>query len=195
MAQQKTQIEYINVDDLKAYERNARTHSDEQIKQVAESIKEFGFTNPVLIDEHNELIAGHGRTLAAKSICMKKVPAIRLKGLTDAQKKALRIADNQLALNAGWDEELLRIELGELQDVDFNLDVMGFSEEELDALLLAEIPAQIENDETVDDESPQSQLVFKVTCETRDELERLKELTGADDNSCQASVLLEYIKQ
>ena len=72
MAQQKTQIEYINVDDLKAYERNARTHSDEQIKQVAESIKEFGFTNPVLIDEHNELIAGHGRTLAAKSICMKE---------------------------------------------------------------------------------------------------------------------------
>ena len=71
---------------------------------------------------------------------------------------------------------------------------MGFSEEELDALLLAEIPTQIENDETVDDESPQSQLVFKVTCETRDELERLKELTGADDNSCQASVLLEYIK-
>lgn len=195
MAQQKTQIEYINVDDLKAYERNARTHSDEQIKQVAESIKEFGFTNPVLIDENNELIAGHGRTLAAKSIGMKEVPAIRLKGLTDAQKKALRIADNQLALNSRWDEELLRIELGELQDVDFNLDVMGFSEEELDALLLAEIPAQIENDETVDDESPQSQLVFKVTCETRDELERLKELTGADDNSCQASVLLEYIKQ
>ena len=130
--------------------------------------------------------------MAAKSIGMKEVPAIRLKGLTDAQKKALRIADNQLALNSGWDEELLRIELGELQDVDFNLDVMGFSEEELDALLLAEIPAQIE---TVDDESPQSQLVFKITCETRDELERLKELTGADDNSCQASVLLEYIKQ
>ena len=88
MAQQKTQIEYINVDDLKAYERNARTHSDEQIKQVAESIKEFGFTNPVLIDEHNELIAGHGRTLAAKSIGMKEVPAIRLKGLTASSHRA-----------------------------------------------------------------------------------------------------------
>lgn len=135
MAQQKTQIEYVNVDDLKAYERNARTHSDEQIKQVAESIKEFGFTNPVLIDENNEIIAGHGRTMAAKSIGMKEVPAIRLNGLTAAQKKALRIADNQLALNAGWDEELLRIELGELQELDFNLDVMGFSDEELDLLL------------------------------------------------------------
>ena len=135
MAQQKTQIEYINVDDLKAYERNARTHSDEQVKQVAGSIKEFGFTNPVLIDENNELIAGHGRTMAAKSIGMKEVPAIRLKGLTAAQKKALRIADNQLALNAGWNEELLRIELGELQELDFNLDVMGFSDEELDLLL------------------------------------------------------------
>ena len=135
MAQQKTQIEYVNVDDLKAYERNARTHSDEQVKQVAESIKEFGFTNPVLIDEYNELIAGHGRTAGAKLLGMKEVPAIRLNGLTDAQKKALRIADNQLALNAGWDEELLRIELGELQELDFNLDVMGFSDEELDLLL------------------------------------------------------------
>lgn len=135
MRQEKTKIEYINVDDLKAYERNARTHSDEQVQQVAESIKEFGFTNPVLIDENNELIAGHGRSMAAKSIGMKEVPAIRLKGLTNAQKKALRIADNQLALNAGWDEELLRIELGELQELDFNLDVMGFSDEELDLLL------------------------------------------------------------
>lgn len=135
MRQEKTQIEYVSVDNLKAYERNARTHSDEQVQQVAESIKEFGFTNPVLIDENNELIAGHGRTMAAKSIGMKEVPAIRLKGLTAAQKKALRIADNQLALNAGWDEELLRIELGELQELDFNLDVMGFSDEELDLLL------------------------------------------------------------
>lgn len=118
MRQEKTQIEYVSVDNLKAYERNARTHSDEQVQQVAESIKEFGFTNPVLIDENNELIAGHGRTMAAKSIGMKEVPAIRLKGLTAAQKKALRIADNQLALNAGWDEELLRIELGELQELD-----------------------------------------------------------------------------
>ena len=146
MAQQKTQIEYLNVDDLKAYERNARTHSDEQIKQVAESIKEFGFTNPVLIDEHNELIAGHGRTMAAKSIGMKEVPAIRLKGLTAAQKKALRIADNQLALNAGWDEELLRIELGELQELDFNLDVMGFSDEEPDLLLAG--TGSIDDDES-----------------------------------------------
>lgn len=105
--------------------------------QVVESIREFGFTNPVLIDEENVLIAGHGRTLAAKSMGLTEVPAIRLKGLSDAQKKALRIADNQIALNAGWDEEMLRLELAELNDLDFELDLLGFSEDELDTFLTA----------------------------------------------------------
>lgn len=131
----KRKLEYIDVNELKAYKRNARTHSDEQIQQVVESIKEFGFTNPVLIDENNELIAGHGRTEAAKSLGMKEVPAIRLVGLSETQKKALRIADNQIALNAGWDEELLSLELEEIRLDDFDLDLLGFSLDELDSFL------------------------------------------------------------
>lgn len=130
-------VEYIDIVDLIAYKRNARTHSDEQIEQICQSIKEFGFTNPVLVDEKNELIAGHGRTEAARRLGMTEVPAIRLVGLSETQKKALRIADNQLALNAGWDDELLRIELEEIKTEDFDLDLLGFSLDELDAILTA----------------------------------------------------------
>ena len=131
----KMKIEEINLNDLKEYGRNARTHSSEQIEQLKRSITEFGFTNPVLIDEHNVLIAGHGRCAAARALRMEKVPCIRLNGLSEAQRKALRIADNQLALNAGWDEELLKIELAELQSEDFDLDLLGFSLEEIENLL------------------------------------------------------------
>lgn len=135
-------IEEIKLSDLKEYGRNARTHSAEQIEQLKRSITEFGFTNPVLIDEQNVLIAGHGRLSAARALKMEKVPCIRLTGLSEAQRKALRIADNQLALNAGWDEELLKIELVELQDMDFDLDLVGFSLDEVEAILTGESPAQ-----------------------------------------------------
>lgn len=128
-------IEELPIDDLKAYARNARTHSEEQVQQIARSITEYGFTNPVLIDENNEIIAGHGRTAAARLLRMAAVPAIRLDGLSEAQKKALRIADNQLALNAGWDDEMLRLELEEIQAMDFDLDLIGFSLDELDEIL------------------------------------------------------------
>ena len=131
MATEKTKLEYIRLDALKEYERNTRTHSHEQVEQIKRSITEFGFTNPVLVDEDNVLIAGHGRTTAARALGMKEVPAIRLKNLTEAQRKALRIADNQLALNAGWDEELLRVELAELKTEDFDLDLCGFNTDEL----------------------------------------------------------------
>lgn len=149
---EKLRVEYINIEDLKAYERNARTHSDEQIEQLCDSIREFGFTNPVLIDELGELIAGHGRTEAAKRLGMKSVPAIRLSNLSPEQIKALRIADNQLALNAGWDEELLRTELAELKDFDFNLAIVGFSDEELDLLLTSE-EVQTDSEEANDERS------------------------------------------
>lgn len=129
------EIILIKIDELKEYGKNARTHTAEQVAQVAASIKEFGFTNPVLIDESNEIIAGHGRTASARSIGMTEVPAIRLEGLTDAQKRALRIADNKLALNSGWDNDLLSEELEALKFEDFNIDVVGFSSEELDELL------------------------------------------------------------
>lgn len=128
-------IEYMDVAALHAYGRNARTHSAEQIEQLRASIREFGFTNPVLIDEAGELIAGHGRTAAATAEGLKQVPAIRLLGLSDQQKKALRIADNQLALNAGWDLDLLAQEVQELQAEDYDLELLGFDDAMLNQLL------------------------------------------------------------
>jgi DNA modification methylase len=128
-------VEYLKITELKNYERNARTHSPEQIQQVAASIQEFGFTNPVLVDENNILIAGHGRTAAANSLGMDTVPVIRLSSLSESQKKALRIADNQLALNAGWDFEMLAAELQELELEEYSLDLLGFDDEFMEGLL------------------------------------------------------------
>ncbi len=133
----KSQVEYIDIGQLKPYNRNARTHSDEQVTQLSDSITEFGFTNPILVNDDNMIIAGHGRLLAAKTLGMKTVPCIRLSHLTDAQVKAYIIADNKLALNAGWDEDLLAIELGQLRDdYGYDLNLTGFSEEELNNLFL-----------------------------------------------------------
>lgn len=128
-------IEYKNVDDLIPYVNNSRTHSDEQVTQVAASIKEFGFTNPILIDENNGIIAGHGRLMAAKKLKLEQVPTITLVGLSEAQRKAYVIADNKLALNAGWDLELLKIEIDELKDLDFDIDLLGFNADELADLI------------------------------------------------------------
>lgn len=125
------QVKYVKVSDLIPYANNARTHSDEQVAQIAASIKEFGWTNPILIDGENGIIAGHGRLAAARKLSMDEVPAIELDGLSKAQKKALIIADNKIALNSGWDEKLLAIELEELKSSNFDLSVIGFSEDEL----------------------------------------------------------------
>tara|TARA_B110000858_G_C17801427_1_gene475528 strand:- start:2746 stop:3366 length:621 start_codon:yes stop_codon:yes gene_type:complete len=119
-------VEYLPLKSLIPYALNSRTHSDAQVSQVAASIKEFGFTNPVLIDESNGLIAGHGRLLAARCLEMDVIPTIKLKGLTEAQRKAYVIADNKLALNAGWDDELLKLELESLASVDFDLGLLGW---------------------------------------------------------------------
>lgn len=127
-------LELISIDDLIPYARNSRTHSEEQVAQIAASIREFGFTNPVLIDDGGGIIAGHGRCMAARKLKMATVPCIRLTELTEAQKKAYIIADNKLALNAGWDDEMLRIEIEELKDLDFDIDLLGFDEEELDLI-------------------------------------------------------------
>ena len=126
----------VSVEDLIPYALNSRTHSDAQVAQLAASIREFGFTNPILIDEANNLIAGHGRVLAARKAQMKNIPAVVVTGLDDRRRRALVIADNKLALNAGWDEEALRVELEDLAG-DFG-ELMGFSEDELVALLAGE---------------------------------------------------------
>jgi DNA modification methylase len=138
-----------NISDLIPYVSNSRTHSEDQITQVAASISEFGFTNPVLIDETGMIIAGHGRCQAAKKLNMEEVPCIVLKGLSEAQKKAYIIADNKLALNAGWDDELLRVELEGLNDLDFDLDLLGFSKNELDELLAEKKPPGLTDEDDV----------------------------------------------
>jgi len=120
-----------NIKDLIPYCNNSRTHSDEQVQQIASSIKEFGFTNPVLIDEQGGIIAGHGRVMAAKKLGLAEVPCIVLDGLSEAQKKAYIIADNKLALNSGWDEELLRVEVEHLKELDFDLTLTGFNLDEI----------------------------------------------------------------
>jgi DNA modification methylase len=129
------QIEQIGIATIIPFAKNSRTHSDEQVAQIAASIREFGFTNPVLVDEANGIIAGHGRVLAARKLKLTEVPCIRLSHLTEAQKRAYVIADNKLALNAGWDEAMLKLELADLKALDFNLDLTGFNADEIDALL------------------------------------------------------------
>lgn len=116
------------------YARNSRTHNDEQVAQIVASIKEFGFTNPILIGADDVIIAGHGRLLAAQRMGLKEVPIVRLPHLTETQRRALVIADNKIALNAGWDEEMLALEMKELGDLDFDLDLLGFSLDELKEL-------------------------------------------------------------
>ncbi len=134
------------VKDLIPYANNSRTHSDEQINQVASSIKEFGFTNPVLIDKQGGIIAGHGRILAAQKLGLDEVPCIELNGLTEAQKKAYIIADNQLALNSGWDLDMLKLELESLGELDFDIDLLGFDDDFLSGLLDEEVEGLTDED-------------------------------------------------
>jgi DNA modification methylase len=128
-------IEYVKRDQLIPYINNSRTHDARQVKQIASSIKEFGFTNPLLIDEDGGIIAGHGRLLAADLLGIDQVPTITLVGLTEAQRKAYVIADNQLALNAGWDLETLKVELDRLTELDFDIDLLGFDDDFLSSFL------------------------------------------------------------
>ena len=140
-------IEHWPLERLIPYARNPRTHSDAQVAQIAASIAEFGFNNPILVDTKAGIIAGHGRLLAARKLQLHQVPVIVLDHLSEAQKRAYILADNQLALNAGWDEELLRVELAALQAEDFNISLIGFEDEELARLLAAQDPAEGLTDE------------------------------------------------
>lgn len=148
----KLSVETLSVETLIPYARNSRTHSEEQVAQIAGSIREFGFTNPVLIDADNGIIAGHGRVMAARKLGLFEVPCIRLGHLTEAQRRAYVIADNKLALNAGWDEELLKLELAELRDASFDLNLTGFSSLEIEAFLI-ESDKDIEPIESEEEES------------------------------------------
>ena len=136
------QVEQIPVSDLIPYARNARTHSEQQVAQIAGSIQEFGFCNPVLIDGQNSIIAGHGRVLAAGRLKLETVPCIRLTHLSDAQRRAYILADNRIALNSGWDTEMLANELSDLHADDLDLGLLGFDALELEKLLHMEAGPQ-----------------------------------------------------
>jgi len=142
-------VERWAIDKLVPYARNARTHSDEQISQIAASIKEWGWTTPVLVDEQGCIIAGHGRTLAAQRLQMTEVPVMVARGWSDAKKRAYVLADNKLAMNAGWDNEMLALELGEIGELGFDLDLTGFSAEEIAALTPEEIPPGLTDEDAV----------------------------------------------
>ena len=144
------EIEMRSTKDLIPYVRNTRTHSEEQVGQIAASIKEFGFTNPVLVDQDNMIIAGHGRVMAANKLDLKEVPTIRLDYLTEAQKRAYVIADNRLALNADWDYEMLKVELKELDDLEFDVNLLGFEDKEIDDLLAEPTEGLVDEDEVPD---------------------------------------------
>lgn len=162
-------IKQMDVERLIPYAANSRTHSEAQIAQIAASIKEFGWTNPILVDGDDTIIAGHGRLLAARKLGMDKVPTIVIDHLSKAQQRALVIADNQLALNAGWDMGLLKAELEDLRFEDFDLELLGFDDAELTKLLDDALP------ETKDAEEQLVDAVFEVavTCKNEEEQERV----------------------
>ena len=177
-------LEYLPLDDLVPYARNSRTHSDEQVSQIAASIKEFGFTNPVLIDDEGGIIAGHGRCMAARKLKLETVPCIRLTGLTEAQKKAYIISDNKLALNAGWDDEMLAIEIQELQDMDFDVELTGFTLDEIGDLDLDEEDDYSDKNKEINVDSFEDimELKFKLTFSEYEEAnERLKEIANSPE--------------
>jgi ParB-like chromosome segregation protein Spo0J len=156
----------ISVDSLIPYARNSRTHSDEQVSQIAASIKEFGFLNPVIIDGENGIIAGHGRVMAAKKLGIKQIPYVDASHLSEAQRRAYVIADNKLALNAEWDFDILKIELDDLEQMDFDLSILGFDDEETFKILGDGLD---EPKQPIEDEYKE---VYEVVVSCRDESEQ-----------------------
>lgn len=177
------QIVYKPTADLIPYVNNSRTHSDEQITQVASSIKEFGFTNPILVDEDGGIIAGHGRLMASKKLGLDEVPTITLHGLTDAQKKAYVIADNKLALNSDWDYEQLQNEINRLAEQDFNLELLGFDQQEL-----AKLFDEQEEVELVEQEYSESFSII-IDCEDEQEQERIFNKLDTEGYKCRVQSL------
>jgi ParB-like chromosome segregation protein Spo0J len=167
----KLAIKYKKPAELVVYANNSRTHSDTQVAQLVASLQEFGFTNPILIDATNGIIAGHGRLRAAVELGYETVPTIELSNLTDEQRRAYIIADNKLALNAGWDNELLAFELQHLQDAGFDLELTGFNADDLKALTLEDPDL----DEDFKEPSDESRNTLLIECTGERELETLYE--------------------
>ena len=173
----------VGLETLRPYGNNSRTHSTAQIQQIVASIQEFGFTNPILVADDMTIIAGHGRYLAAGRLEMKQVPCIKLSGLSDDQRRAYVIADNKLAENAGWDKELLKLELGSLDRTDFDLDLIGFSEKEIENLLADDKGSNMPVEANVDE------LAVVASCGTEDEQQAVYDLLASNGFSCRMSSL------
>ena len=175
---QARSIENVKTTALLGFEKNARRHSEEQLEQIAASIREFGFTNPILIDSRNGIVAGHGRVAAAQKLGLEEVPCIRLGELSERQKRAYILADNKIALNSDWNETLLAMELQKLRDEEFDIALTGFSDAELDALLSDLAPQAEDDDEegevpqAIQLEPPREYAV--VMCDNLEEWEALK---------------------
>jgi len=175
----------VRTDALIPYARNSRTHSDSQVAKIAASIKEFGFLNPIIVDGENGIVAGHGRVMAAERLGLEELPCIEASHLTDAQRRAYVIADNRLALDAGWDDEMLRIELGDLQSQDFDLSLTGFELSEIGSLL--DLP---EPESKSDDDNPYTQKVDAPLYEPTGEKPKIEDLYSDE----KAMGLIEDIK-
>ena len=183
-------IEYKKTSDLIPYVNNTRTHSDEQVNQIASSIKEFGFTNPVLLDEKDGVIAGHGRIMAAKLLKMEEVPTITLIGLTEAQIKAYIIADNKIALNSGWDEDLLQLELMSLDELGFDYSELGFDFEFED--VIDEDFSEKNKEIDVDSYDDEMELKFKLTFDEFNlAKDKLKEIASVPENALKILLKME----
>lgn len=184
-------IVHQRVDALVPYARNSRTHSDEQVAQIAASIREFGFTNPVLVDDQGGIVAGHGRVLAAKQIGMDTVPTICVGWLSEKQRRAYVIADNQLALNAGWDDAVLASELDDLLAEDFDLQLIGFDPETLDDILAGannDSAARAEPAETSAGINYQEKFAVLVDCKNESDQRRVFDKLTTDGLSCKVLV-------
>jgi len=187
----------VSTDSLIPYAMNSRTHSEQQVSQIAASIKEFGFLNPVIIDDDNGIIAGHGRVLAAQKLGLDKVPVIEAKHLTDTQRRAYVIADNKLALNSGWDDATLQLEIESLKGLDFNLDLLGWEvlpsfTEEIDYSILDDDS----HDQEIDGYSEDVKKAIQIEFESSD-YEEAKELITAlrKDGAYIGGIILNYLRK
>lgn len=176
-------IQEIEIEKLIPYARNSRTHSDDQVAQIAASIKEFGWTNPILVDGEAGIIAGHGRLAAARKLGLKKIPVIELSYLTPTQKKALIIADNKLALNAGWDNDMLALEFKELNIEGFDLKLLGFDKIELGKLF------DEEQEKELKEESYSEVFNVIVECKNEEEQEKIFNRLDTEGYKCRVQSL------
>ena len=174
-------IEHWSTERLIPYEKNSRTHSEAQVGQISQSIVEFGFLNPILVDTNDGIIAGHGRLQAAKELDLKEVPVVVLDHLTEKQRRAYIIVDNKLALNAGWDQDVLSSEIAELNEADFNISLLGFTEAEIDGLLEEPWDSDIDAMDKIEAKDSEVKASINIRCNEWDKEQIREAITNTID--------------